>query len=214
MKGDRSGLPKSLSPCIKESLLKVASHFGAKKVEIPLLKWSLDISMNSMMTIRFDTIYTRPEEGRQVKTSGKEMFKYLTGQSKSIMPSVIISTFQYLSRNIPKSRQRQLEKVRLQLKEEFSKLLGDNGVLLYPTFPSSANKHFEMFYKLVDANYLMIFNTLGLPATQVHTGFDKNNLPVGIQIVANAGMDHLTLAVAREVQKNFGGWIPPEEVAS
>lgn len=60
----------------------------------------------------------------------------------------------------------------------------------------------------------MIFNTLGLPVTQVNTGFDKHNLPIGIQVVAAPGKDHLSLAVARDIQECFGGWIPAEEVES
>lgn len=212
MDGDHSGMTQPLSPCIKKSLLKVAEHFNATQVKLALMKWSLDISMHAMLTMPFDTIYTKTEEGRKQKTTGMELLKYITGQSESTMPSVVISTFQFASKNIPKSRQRQLDNIRSQLKDDISKLLGDNGVLFYPTFPTSANKHYEIYYKLVDPTYLMVFNTLGLPVTQVNTGFDKNNLPIGIQVVTNAGNDHLSIAVAKEVQKTFGGWIPAEEV--
>lgn len=212
MDGENIGTSLSLSPCIKDSLLKVARHFGAKEIKLPLMKWALDISMCAMLTMPFDTIYTCTEEGRKPKTTGKELAKYFIGQSESIMPSVIISTFQYVMKNIPKRRRRQLDNIRKQLKEEMLKLLGDNGVLLYPTFPSSANKHFEIYYKLVDTTYLMIFNTLGLPVTQVKTGFDKYNLPIGLQVVAAPGNDHLSLAIANEMQKIYGGWIPAEEV--
>lgn len=209
---DHSGLTHKLSPCIRDALFKVAKHFDAKEASIPLLKWSLDISMNAMLTMPFDTIYTKAEDGAKPTTTGKEMLKYVTGQSDCTMPSIIISTLQFATKQIPKARKRQLESVRRRLKEEVCNLLGDNGVLFYPTFPSSANKHYEMFYKLTDATFLMVFNTLGLPVTQVHTGYDKNNMPIGIQVVTNAGNDHLSIAVAREISKQFGGWIPAEEV--
>lgn len=29
---------------------------------------------------------------------------------------------------------------------------------------------------------MMVFNTLGMPVTQVMTGFDSRNLPIGIQV--------------------------------
>lgn len=190
----------------------MAQHFEAKEVKLPLMKWVLDISTHAMLSMPFDTIYTKPEEGRKQKTTGKELLKFFTGNSESIFPSVIISSIQFIAENIPKQRQRQLENIRAQLKEDIQKLLGDNGVLLYPTFPTSANKHFEIYFKLVDTTYLMAFNTLGLPVTQVNTGFDKHNLPIGIQVVTNAGNDHLSIAVAREIQKTFGGWIPAEDV--
>lgn len=58
-------------------------------------------------------------------------------------------------------------------------------------------------------SYLMIFNTLGLPSTHVPCGFDKNGLPIGIQVVAAPNQDRLCFAVAEELEKCFGGWIPP-----
>lgn len=212
MDGDHSGMTQPLSACIKKSMLEVATHFKAKEVKLELMKWSLDISMCAMLSMPFDTIYTQTEEGRKPKTTGKELFKYFTGQSESTMNSVIISTFQYATKNIPKQRQRQLASIRKQLKDDILRLLGDDGVLLYPTFPSSAGKHFEIYYKLLDPTYLMVFNTLGLPVTQVKTGFDKNNMPIGLQVVTTPSNDHLSLAVAREIQKTFGGWVPAEEV--
>lgn len=209
---DHSGMTSSLSPCISTSLLKIAKHFSATEVNISLMKWALDISMYSMLTMTFDTIYTKPEEGCEPKTTGIELLKYITGQSDSIMPSVIISTFQYAMRSLPKSRQQKLDNICIDLKEEITKILGTNGVLLYPSFPASANKHYEIYYKLIDTTYLMVFNTLGLPVTQVHTGFDKNDLPIGIQVVTNTGNDHLSIAVAKEIEKKFGGWIPAEDI--
>lgn len=149
MDGDQSGLTQKLSPCIRDSLLKVSRHYNAIKLDIPRMKWALDISMYAMLTMKFDTIYTKTEEGRKPKTAGKELAKYFVGQSESIMPSVIISTLQFVMKKLPKSRKRQLDKIIKQLKEEVLKILGDNGVMFYPTFPSSANKHYEIYYKLV-----------------------------------------------------------------
>jgi fatty acid amide hydrolase 2 len=214
MTEDYSGLTETLSPCIKKSLLNVSNHFNAKEVKLSLMKWTLDISMISMLSLPFDTIYSKPEEGRKPKTAGKEICKFLVGQSESTLPSVIINTLKYSIQKVPKQRKRQLENIKKQLKQDILSLLGDTGVLFYPTFPTSANKHYEIYYKLFDPCYMMIFNTLGLPVTQVHTGFDKDNLPIGIQIVCTPGNDHLSIAVAHEIQKTFGGWIPAEEVES
>jgi len=215
MTNDNTGMTTPLEPCIKKDLLKVATHFNAKEVNLSQLKWSLDISFSSMLVMPFETIYTATEEGRTPKTAGKEIAKYVTGQSESVFTSVIISTFQYIATNlIPQSRHRQLAKIRKQLKEDIQKMLGDNGVLLYPTFPTAANQHYEIYHKLVDTSYVMVWNTLQFPVTQVHTGFNKQGLPIGIQVVANTGMDHLSLAVAREIQKQFGGWVPAEDIPS
>lgn len=212
MKSDRSGMTQPLSPCIKKSLLKISKHFNAQHADLPLMKWSLDISMCSMLQMPFDTIYSTTEEGQKQKSTGSEICKKFTGRSEAIMPSVMISTLQFAAKNIPVSRKRQLDKIKKQLKEDLLKLLGDNGVLLFPTFPSSANKHFEIYYRLLDPIYLMVFNTLGLPVTQVNTGFDKNSMPIGIQVVAAPGNDHLSIAVARDIESHFGGWTPLEKM--
>lgn len=207
MDDNGSGMTQPLSPCIKKSILAVASHFNAKEVKLSLFKHSLDISINTMLPIPFDTIYAKPGEGEERKTSGKEFLKYLVGQSDSIFSSVIMSTFQYVARNIPKARKRQLDNIQLRLREDLLSLLGDNGVLLYPTAPRSANKHYEVYYNLLDPSYMMVFNTLGFPVTQVKTGMDKHNLPIGIQVVTAPLNDRLSLAVAREIEKVFGGWV-------
>jgi fatty acid amide hydrolase 2 len=54
-----------------------------------------------------------------------------------------------------------------------------------------------------------IFNALELPVTQVPLGLDANGLPLGIQVVGAKGCDHLTIAVAMQLEKAFGGWTPP-----
>ena len=211
---DYSGLTEPVSPCIQKSLAKIANHFGAKEVKLDLMKWTLDISMLSMLRMPFDTIYSKTEEGRKRKTPFKETCKYMIGQSESTLSSISINTLKFAMKHVPKRRQNQLDNIKKKLKEDILSLLGDNGVLFYPTFPTSANKHYEVYYRLYDPCYLMVFNTLGLPVTQVRTGFDKDNMPIGIQIVGKPGNDQISIAVALEIQKVFGGWTPAEEVES
>lgn len=212
IKHDESGLSNSLSPCVKKNFGKVTKYFNAREISVPNMKWALDISVSSMLVMDFETIYTDPEEGTKPKTPGKELCKYLIGQSDSTFSSVIIAFLQSVSRNIPKRRQRFLEKVKQELKSELNRILGDDGVLLYPTFPTSANKHYEIYYRLFDSIYLMIFNTLGMPTSQIHTGYDKNSLPIGLQVAAAPNNDHLPIAVAQMAQKVFGGWQAPEDL--
>lgn len=57
-----------------------------------------------------------------------------------------------------------------------------------------------------------IFNVLGLPVTQCPLGLSSDGLPLGIQLVAASYNDHLTLAVARYLEKAFGGWVSPGKV--
>lgn len=90
-------------------------------------------------------------------------------------------------------------------------VLTDDAVLLYPTFSGPAHLHYRVFYKFLDCGYLTLFNVLGLPVTACPVGLTNKGLPIGIQIAANKYHDHLTIAVAKEFEKAFGGWIPPNK---
>ncbi|KRT83729.1 amidase [Oryctes borbonicus] len=89
-----------------------------------------------------------------------------------------------------------------------SDALGDNGVLIYPCMQTGAWKLGAYFTGIPSSAYLGIANLLGLPATAVPTGFNAKKLPVGLQVIAGQNQDRLTLAVAQELEKCFGGWQP------
>ncbi|KAJ8977273.1 hypothetical protein NQ317_006801 [Molorchus minor] len=95
------------------------------------------------------------------------------------------------------------------LRRELLDMLGDDGIFLYPTHPTSAPFHNEPLIKPLNFSYTAVINVLGLPATNCPMGLDKTGLPIGIQVVAAEGNDRLCLAVARELEKAFGGWVPP-----
>ena len=54
-----------------------------------------------------------------------------------------------------------------------------------------------------------IFNLAGVPVTEVPLGLDRDGLPLGIQVAAGPGRDHVAIAVALELERVFGGWVPP-----
>lgn len=95
------------------------------------------------------------------------------------------------------------------LYQEFQEILGKNGVFLYPTHPTAAPLHHEPLIKPFNFSYTAIINVLGLPSTACPLGVNKQGLPIGIQIVGGLYQDHLTIAVANELERGFGGWVPP-----
>jgi fatty acid amide hydrolase 2 len=54
-----------------------------------------------------------------------------------------------------------------------------------------------------------VFNLLGLPVTEVPLGLNLKGLPLGVQVAAADGNDHLTIAAALALERRFGGWVPP-----
>lgn len=106
-----------------------------------------------------------------------------------------------------------LELLRDTLLKEFQELLGDDGVFLYPTHPIPAPFHNKPLLMIVNFSYTGVFNILGLPATAVPMGLcDEEEVPIGIQVVGARYSDRLTIAVARELEKAFKGWVPPFDV--
>jgi hypothetical protein len=61
----------------------------------------------------------------------------------------------------------------------------------------------------MDSTATSIWNVLELPVTQVPLGLSSEGLPLGVQIVAGNGNDHLSIAVALFLEQKFGGWTPP-----
>jgi fatty acid amide hydrolase 2 len=99
------------------------------------------------------------------------------------------------------------------LLHDLENLLGDDGVFLYPTHPRPAPFHHETVITPFNFAYTAIFNIMGLPVSAVPMGMapDKE-VPIGIQVAASRFCDRLPLAVAVELEKAFGGWIPPFQV--
>lgn len=62
-------------------------------------------------------------------------------------------------------------------------MLGDDGVLFFPSSPSTTKHHYEPLLHLYNFAYWAIFNVLKLPVTQVPLGLSKNGLPLGIQVL-------------------------------
>jgi fatty acid amide hydrolase 2 len=86
--------------------------------------------------------------------------------------------------------------------------VGD-GVLLYPPFPRLAPRHRHTLGQPWLATNTAVFNLYGMPATQVPLGLADSGLPVGVQVVAAPGNDHVGIAVALELERAAGGWVDP-----
>lgn len=75
--------------------------------------------------------------------------------------------------------------------------------------PTVAPHHIEPITRPFDIAYTGVFNCLGLPVTHIPTGLNSEGLPIGFQVAAAVNQDRYTLAIAEELEKLFGGWVPP-----
>ncbi len=94
------------------------------------------------------------------------------------------------------------------LSAELVEAIGD-GVLLHPAHPRPAPHHGRTIGRPWLMTPAAVFNLGGVPVTEVPLGLDEEGLPLGIQVAAAHGADHRTIAVALELERVFGGWVPP-----
>lgn len=94
------------------------------------------------------------------------------------------------------------------LSRELIEAIGD-GVLLTPVHARPAPRH----GRTVGRPWLLIpaavFNLAGTPVTEVPLGRSRNGLPLGVQVAAGPGRDHVSIAVALELERAFDGWQRP-----
>lgn len=86
---------------------------------------------------------------------------------------------------------------------------GSDAVLLYPSYPEPAPCHGKPLLPPIKWMHTAIFNVLELPVTQVPLGLSRKGLPLGVQVVGAPGKDHVTIAVALELERRLGGWVEP-----
>ena len=90
-----------------------------------------------------------------------------------------------------------------------------NRILLFPVYHRSALNHGEMYKEIFSIKktykrympYTAYANVWGLPALTIPIGFDKNKLPIGIQLISKNGNELSLFKVGEQIEKNFGGFI-------
>jgi fatty acid amide hydrolase 2 len=92
--------------------------------------------------------------------------------------------------------------------EEVQATIGD-GVMLHPPYPAVAPRHGGTVGRFWWVQPMAVLNLAAVPVTQTPLGLDGNGLPLGVQVAAGPGRDHVSIAVALELERVFGGWSPP-----
>jgi amidase len=83
-------------------------------------------------------------------------------------------------------------------------------VLISPITATPAPKHGEFQANLTEAISLACpFNFLGWPSVAVRAGVSAEGLPIGVQVAALPGREHVALAVAMRIEKAAGAFRPP-----
>lgn len=189
---------------------KVLTYFEAaynikpKKVNLHQMYHSIEIWMNLMKSVNPLQSTSEMKEKFDIKV---ELVKWITGYSEFTSIAILSAIYELTEGKKP-ADQKYIQMAR-DLQLEIKDILQNDGILLYPSLPETAIYHNETFLKMYNIGYMAIFNILGLPVTQCPLGLSSKGLPLGIQVVGGLNQDHLTISVAVELEKVFGGWRNP-----
>jgi Asp-tRNA(Asn)/Glu-tRNA(Gln) amidotransferase A subunit family amidase len=95
---------------------------------------------------------------------------------------------------------------RTRLRAQVHALVGDDGVVVCPIFPTSAPRHGWMLRNLgplLLSSYACWVNLAGLPSLAIPVGRSQlTGMPIGVQIVGGPGRERTVLAAGLAVQRH------------
>lgn len=140
----------------------------------------------------------------------RELVRWLLGRSPHTLPALGLCVLEAVSPKRGHPSVGRFLSMAASLKTRLEALLGSGeAIFLYPSHPEPAPFHYQTMLKPFNFAYTAIFNVVGLPVTQCPVGLSSMGTPLGVQVVAGKLQDHLTLAAACEIERAFGGWVPP-----
>jgi fatty acid amide hydrolase 2 len=137
-----------------------------------------------------------------------EFTRWVRGKSPHTFPAIGLALFEKLPALSPARGRAFVERGHV-LRREVERVIGPFGVMLFPPYTSTAPRHVRPILSMFHWVYAAIFNVLELPVTEVPLGLGAGGLPLGVQVAAVHGNDHLTLAVTVALERELGGWVPP-----
>lgn len=185
-----SPIVSPVEPEIKAALNNAVRHFKetlkspVTEVAIEKLKQSTAIWMAGMKAEKghgFDKELTNLQGRISIPW---EVLKWIFGRSNCTLAGLLTAIAEKLDMKHGDAKHRHLEEKRLQLFQEVTDLLKDDGVFLYPVHPTQAPYHNEPLLRPFNFSYTAIINSLGLPACSIPLGLGSEGLPIGIQVVA------------------------------
>ncbi|KAK0083794.1 hypothetical protein PV325_008224 [Microctonus aethiopoides] len=195
---------------MRDVFMKAVDYFrdltgSAQKIKLPGSEYSFRLWRYWMTREGVD--FKSDITNRTSRTSATAEIKKLLTRNSNITLAALLKIID--EDFFPKDKKHWAEEVTNNMREYLLEKLGDNGVFFFPSSPFPASYHNSYFLRPYNFGYWALMNVLRLPTCQIPLGLDSEGLPVGIQVVAAPYQDHLCIAVAKELEKSFGGWVPP-----
>ena len=221
IEGLKIGVPKEyfiagIDPEVKDAIdktLKLFERLGAKieEVSLPHTEYSLPTyyliatAEASSNLARYDGVqYGYRVEDYETLSS---MYKRTRseGFGNEVKRRIMLGTYA-LSSGYYDAYYLKAQKVRTLIKEDFDKAFSKHDILITPTSPTPA---FKLKEKVADPLtmylsdiYTIPINLAGIPAISLNCGYNKNNLPLGLQIIGKPFDEETILRAAYNFEQN------------
>ncbi|MDG1479569.1 MAG: amidase [Myxococcota bacterium] len=177
-----------------------------EEIRFPRLKSATDIwsaMLGEASTVPFrDSLYRGEDRTRTA------LLRWMLGGGVYTLPAILLAGLERLTDAFPARAERFIAEGRA-LRRALDEALGADGLLLYPSHPTPAPRHYVPLTRPISWVYTAILNVMELPVTQVPLGLDAKGMPLGVQVVGAHGADHRTIAAALALETDLGGWVPP-----
>ena len=220
IKGRTIGLPKEFfgreySAEVKESVLAAAKIYekaGAKLKDVSIGSFDAAIATYYVLACaeatsnlaRFDGI----KYGVRAEGAKDYIDVYYRSRTQGFGAEVkrrIMTGNYVLSSGYYDAYYLKASKVRTKIKNDFDAALADCDVLLGPTSPTTA---FELGKKVADVTetyladvFTVPINIAGVPAISIPCGFDRNRLPIGLQLIGKSYGERTLFSMAEAFEK-------------
>lgn len=204
-----------VAPEIEDCIQRAVTHFTqydirAQKLPIEWPTELIEIVLTGLMNVKdLPHMLVDANDPMLKKSPSMELLKTLFGLSEHTLQTTFFITIFETRFPFSESDISHYTKQGKAIRQKLLDLLGENGVFIYPTFRRPAVLPELTLCETLNTIYCGVFNTFGFPAVHVPMGLNHEGLPIGVQVIAAPYQDRLCLAVAKELETAFGGWVPP-----
>ncbi|XP_076619159.1 fatty-acid amide hydrolase 2-B-like [Colletes latitarsis] len=205
---------RSTTTDIRQSIEQATRYFAGNGAIVEELsqEWVSSIFMFLMTClgeVQLPELLLDPKYAQRNKTPLLEVVKALFGLSDYTLTLAYAQLMRKARGFIPQSKEKYYQELRADIRHRVNKLLGNDGVFICPAFSQPTDLPELIFLQTDSVVYSAFSNMMHLPSTYVPMGLNNDGLPIGFQVMAASHQDRLCLAVARELETVFGGWVPP-----
>lgn len=207
-----AGLDTEIKSRIDQIISILEKDFEIVEIELPNTKYSiaayyiLTTAEASSNLSRYDGV----RYGHRSKSNINLQYLYESSRSEGfgdeVKRRIMLGTY-VLSAGYYDAYYRKSQKVRRIIKNDFEKAFDKVDLILSPTTPTTAFKIGEKtddpLSMYLNDIYTTPANLVGIPAISIPIGNDSNNLPIGLQFMANVFEESKLIAVSKFIENNL-----------